>query len=224
MSNSNPSLLHKYVRQLNADIHECANNVDWPYLDTNEISLEDWKSEEEEDATAPVRNLTAWTGIRQEMLPPESMLTDEEVSVLLSSLTNLLSNLNCHAVFQVEVPDRVQYETIRQNFNQDVKVREWHYGFFEFCQPGTPLRACVLGEYCHCEFYQKLAENFVEENVSPEESRRRQLEIEINYLKRKYDADWMKYYPFHLDKDFDDESDDAFDEFDDNGQEDEGWD
>jgi hypothetical protein len=32
---------------------------------------------------------------------------------------------------QIEVPERVQYETILLNMDQDVKVRQWHDGFFE---------------------------------------------------------------------------------------------
>jgi hypothetical protein len=32
------------------------------------------------------------------------------------------------------------------------------------------------------------------------------LEIEIRHIKRKYDDDWMKYYPYHLDPNYDDEN------------------
>lgn len=37
------------------------------------------------------------------------------------------------------------------------------------------------------------------------------LQIEIQHLKRKYDDDWMKYYPYHLDPDYDDEDGNPYD-------------
>lgn len=32
------------------------------------------------------------------------------------------------------------------------------------------------------------------------------LKMEIEYLQRKYEDDWMKYYPYHLDPAYDDEN------------------
>ena len=46
---------------------------------------------------------------------------------------------------------------------------------------------------------------YVDEDLSPEEQRARRLEIEIEHLKKKYDEDWEKYYPYHLDAKYDDE-------------------
>jgi hypothetical protein len=37
------------------------------------------------------------------------------------------------------------------------------------------------------------------------------LEIEIKHLKRKYDDDWLKYYPYHLDANYDDENGNPYD-------------
>jgi hypothetical protein len=52
-----------------------------------------------------------------------------------------------------------------------------------------------------------------------------QLEIEIKHLKRKYGDDWMKYYPYHLDKNYDDENGDSYNyDFDDEEEEnDDTW-
>ncbi len=62
---------------------------------------------------------------------------------------------------QIVVPDEIQYETIRQNFNQRVKVKRWHMGFFEPCQRNTKHGECTLGEYCQCAFYEELFSNFI---------------------------------------------------------------
>jgi hypothetical protein len=118
----------------------------------------------------------------------------------------LLEACNCHFVLQTAVPERFQYEAIRQNWSQTVKVRHWHEGFFEMCKPGTPHTTCALGEHCQCAFYADLFKDMVHEDLPPEEERARALEIEVEHLKRKHDTDWMKYYPYHLDKNYDDEN------------------
>jgi hypothetical protein len=47
--------------------------------------------------------------------------------------------------------------------------------------------------------------DFIDEHLSPREERARALEIEIQHLKRKYGDGWMRHYPYHLDKEYDDE-------------------
>ena len=79
-------------------------------------------------------------------------------------------------------------------------------GFFALCRPGTEHKKCALGKYCQCAVFAELFAGFSDEELSPEEERARELEIEIQHLRKKYDDDWMKYYPYHLDKDYDDEN------------------
>ncbi len=112
---------------------------------------------------------------------------------------------------QIKVPERIQYETIRQHFNQEVKLKRWHMGFFEVCKPGTEYGKCTLGEYCQCAFYKEFFKHMTDEELSPEEERARALEIELNHIKRRHGDDWMKYYPYHLDKNYDDENGEPYD-------------
>jgi hypothetical protein len=79
-------------------------------------------------------------------------------------------------------------------------------GFFEMCKSGTQHRTCALGEYCQCSFYEELFEGHEEHESTPEEERARVLEIEVQHIKRKYGDDWMRYYPYYLDKNYDDEN------------------
>jgi hypothetical protein len=202
--------MHQYIQQLLADIEQATENVSLSYPDGGTDILA-WISDAEEDATAPVRNLETWTRITSDMLPPVARLTDEHVGQLLSALKKLLSSCNSEFVMQTEVPERIQYEAIRQNFNQDVKVKQWHMGFFDLCKPGTEHKACALGEYCQCAFYAELFEGMVDEHLTPEEERARHLEIEVQHIKRKYGHDWMKYYPYHLDRNYDDENGNPYD-------------
>jgi hypothetical protein len=202
--------MHLYIQQLLTDLSSATANISFPSTG-QEFDIWDWVSPEEEDAKAPIRNLETWTGITAEMLPPNEQLTDEQVHQLLEALTKLLSACNCEFVLQTTVPERIQYETIRQNFNQDVKVREWHMGFFELCKPNTPHKTCTLGENCQCSFFAELREGMIDEDLTPEEERARALEIEVQHIKRKYEDDWMKYYPYHLDPNYDDENGNPYD-------------
>jgi hypothetical protein len=200
-----------YIKQLLSDIETATQNVSFPFIGKEELSLHDWISAEEEEAKAPVRNLSEWTGINSDVLPPSAMLNEMEVHDLLKALKQLLSVCNCHFVLQTEVPEQFQYEAIRQNLNQKVKLKQWHLGFFELCKPNTAAKNCALGEYCQCAFYQELFADHLEENLPPAEERARALEIEVRHIKRKYDDDWMKYYPYHLDKNYDDENGNPYD-------------
>jgi hypothetical protein len=212
--------MEKYILQLLSDIACATENISWPFL-KKELDFRDWISPDEEERTAPVRNLEEWTGITKEQLPPAEMMSDTQVSRLLRALKTMLDTYNCCFVLQLQVPERIQYATIRDYFNQQVKVREWHIGFFEVCRSGTEHGKCALGEYCQCAFYEDLFAGYVDEELSPEEERARALEMEIEHLRRKYGGDWMKYYPYHLDATYDDSDegsgDDGFDDDEDEG-------
>jgi len=197
--------MENYIRQLTDDIDKAAENVRWPFIE-KELHWQDWISPEEEDKIAPVRSLEEWTGISKEMLPPETMLNDEQVQQLLDALNKMLDAYNWSFVLQTKVPERIQYATIRHNFNQQAKVKRWHMGFFEVCQPGTQHEKCVLGEHCQCAVFSELFKDMIDENLSPEEERARALDIEVRHIQKKYGEDWMKYYPYHLDKNYDDEN------------------
>jgi hypothetical protein len=216
--------MQQYVNQLLADIAYASNNVSWPFAE-KELQLHDWISDEDEDKTAPIRNLNEWTGISEDMLPPGEMLNDEQVNSLLAALKKMLDVYNWSFVLQTSVPVRIQYACIRDNFNQEAKVKRWHMGFFEVCRPGIEHKKCALGEYCQCAVFAELFSGFIDEELSPEEERARELEIEIKHLKRKYGEDWMKYYPYHLDANYDDENGNPYNYGfeDDNDEEEDNW-
>ena len=199
--------MERYIEQLLADISHATENLSWPYVKKEGgYDLSDVLSEEEENISAPFRNLQEWTGIYKEQLPPEEKLSDEQIQNLLKSLNDLLSACNWHFVLQIAVPERIQYACIRDNFDQEAQLKQWHMGFFQHCSPGTEHKKCALGEYCQCSFYAELFSGFIDEDLSPEEERARELECELKHIKRKYGSDWMKYYPYHLDKEHDDEN------------------
>ena len=81
--------MFRYVEQLASDIAHATENVTWPWVE-KELQWDDWISDEDENKTAPIRDLEEWTGIRKEMLPPETMLVDKQLSLLLSALNKML--------------------------------------------------------------------------------------------------------------------------------------
>ncbi|MBI4648139.1 MAG: hypothetical protein HY738_16525 [Bacteroidia bacterium] len=220
--------MERYLEQLLADIAFATQNVRLPFVEQEEVSLFDWVSEEEEERTAPTRQLEEWTGISKVQLPPPEMLSDEQVNRLLNALIKMLDAYNWMFVLQIDVPERIQYATIRDNFDQEAKVKRWHMGFFELCRPGTEHGKCSLGEYCQCRFFKELFAGFSDEELSPEEERAMELDCEITHLKRKHGDDWMKYYPYHLDPDYDDENGNPYDygfgyECEDDDDDDDNW-
>lgn len=146
--------MEKYIKQLLTDIDSATRQVRLPFID-RELTIQNWISPDEEEAIAPVRILSEWTGITVDMLPPVSLLTESQVGELLESLKKMLGAYNCHFVLQMTVPEEIQYETIRQNLDQSIKIRRWHMGFFQFCRPDTIWHKCVLGAYCHCAFFDE---------------------------------------------------------------------
>ncbi len=121
--------MQKYIDQLLLDIAFATANPNIPFIQ-KEMELHDFVSDEEEDKTAPIRNLQEWTGITEEMIPPSAMLDNSQIKQILESLKKMLDAYNWAFVLQTEVPENVQYETIRLNFNQEAKIKQWHPGFF----------------------------------------------------------------------------------------------
>ena len=155
--------MDRYIEQLLADIIYATGNISFPFVE-KELNLHDWISEEDEEKTAPLRNLEEWTGITKEMLPPAEKLNDEQVHSVLESLKKMLDAYNCSFVLQTQVPERIQYNSIRDNFSQEVKIKRWHMGFFSLCRPGTAHKKCALGEYCQCAFYADFFPGFQMKN------------------------------------------------------------
>lgn len=223
--------MEKYLAQLLDDIAHATGNVAWPYAPTSDeegLSLFDWISDEEEDKTAPRRQLEDWTGIQQSQLPPADQLTDEQVHVLLEALKKMLNEYNWYFCVIFTLPERLEYEVLRTNFSQEAIIKRHHQGFFQTCKDGTDTATCIVGDRCHCAYFNEMRKNWIEEDLTPEEERRRELDCEITHLKRRHGSDWMKYYPYHLDPDYDDENGNPYDygfgeDLDDEEEDEDNW-
>ena len=220
--------MEAYINHLLEEISTSIENVPRPVRPPGGVSIEVVFAEEEEDRRVPLRPLEELTGISKDQLPPAERLSDDQIATLLPALRELLDTYNWCFVLQTKVPERVQYATIRENFDQPAKYLRWETGFFEFCSPGTEHGRCVMGEYCQCAFYTSIfARDEDEEDLSAEEQRKRDLELEIYLIRKRYGDDWIRYYPYHLDPDYDDEDGNpynyGFDVDDDDDDDDDWW-
>lgn len=67
--------MEEYLQQLLNDIAGVTEHIGLPFEEKH-LQLNDWISDEEEESTAPVRQLEEWTGINQAALPPSYLLSD----------------------------------------------------------------------------------------------------------------------------------------------------
>lgn len=156
--------MERYCRQLLSDIRQAKANVPQPWwLFTNwEDTILPWT---EDVKNAPRKSLEEWTGLKKEALPPADLLTDTQMRSLLQELKDMLGEYNCHVVFQISVPERTQYEVIRQRYDQHSPLLYANMHFFEFCDPGEKRGNCLLGDYCHCRFFDNLLADHAEDGI-----------------------------------------------------------
>lgn len=180
----------KYLNQLISDIQTATVYGTETYANSGEeaIDLLVW---EEQVETIPTQALDEWCSIKQNQLPPDTQLNEEQVSTLLGQLKLLLDAYNCPIVFQFRVPHRLQYQVIRANFNQQVPIVKVRHFTFSFCDESVCREACLLGaQYCHCLFFDDFFDKFAHDKESKD------VEVDINpykqyLLKRRYGADWL---------------------------------
>lgn len=223
--------MKRYLDQLHKDIAYAIDNVQRPYVEKEGgYDLWEWKTRDEELRTAKKQSIEAWTGISRDALPPHELLSDEEVDKLYNALSRMLDVYNMSIVFFFIVPVRICYQVLRKYYDQELPMLQWNMDFFDVCPTKQTYEECLLGEGCHCRFMDEMRANQIVEELTPEEERARELDIEIRHIQRKYGDDWMKYYPYHLDPEYDDESGNpydygfgSFEDNDDDDDDDEWW-
>jgi hypothetical protein len=199
--------IDRYVVQLVEDLQSAIEMLADPEP-SKTIDFEDLLSDEEEERSAPRRQLEDYTGIAKNQLPPEELLSDDQINMLLDSLTKLLNQCNWSFVLQTEVPNRVQYHAIRENFSQEIVLKRFNMGFFKLCEEGTIHTKCALGEYCQCKFYDEFFSGPEPIEITEDESIQ---QIEIQHLKRKYGDQWFRYYLYYFDREEEDEDEEEDD-------------
>lgn len=160
--------MEEYVKQLLSDIATATENARF-YFPKRKFSYREWVSEEEEEKTAIEKQFDELTGIRKILLPPEDLLTDNQVEQLLSALEKLIEAYHYEPFFIYSIPDRLRYTVFRENLDQTIKIRNFYQGNFELCKKDTLPYKCALGQYCHCAFGSGLRNDSVVDFVMSSE-------------------------------------------------------
>lgn len=190
--------LQKYLEQLIIDINTAIKNFPAPSAiwETDAEQSVDRLSLLADNTDGPTRPLEEWCGIKKEQLPPDSSLSDQQITQLLTNIKQLLDTYNCSAVFQIKVPERMQYRVIRAQFHQEVPIQKNDYFFFNFCDKLASRQECILSEqYCHCTFFENFFKKFgQQQEIEENEEEEGYIDTFREYiLKKRYGADWFKY-------------------------------
>ena len=156
--------MQKYVDQLIADLAAAKPAFSPLNYELSFGGGEDddhgWLQEMEEIDLAPRKMLHEWTGIQQVQLPPDHMLTDQELEDLLVALLDLLHSFNLMAAFHTALPERKQYMAIRHFWDQEVPFLKHSTYYLQYCDHDK--KNCILGSQdCQCAFLEKyMAQSF----------------------------------------------------------------
>lgn len=182
--------MERYMQQLMEDIETARQNLPQLWQEA-EVDICDWLSQEEDERQAPRKTVAEWTGIQQAQLPPADRLTPEQLHSLMQALSKLLDDINCSFVTLIAVPEVIQYQTLRQMWEQEHAWLRWHQNFFDFCEPGQAHGTCEMGsEYCHCKFIADMRSEFEDEEPWTEEDEERFWEDYERRKRRRWD-DWF---------------------------------
>jgi len=181
----------KYLEQLIGDIQTatrcrlevCAMQVE------DAIDILVWERQVEK---VQIQAFDEWCTIKQTQLPPNTNLNDQQISLLVEQLKLLLNAYNCPIIFQFHVPERLQYQVIRANFNQQVPTIKVRHFTFSFCEEEACRKECILGtEYCHCLFFDDFFDKFAHTNEATEEIDLDNDPYKQYMLKKRYGDQWM---------------------------------
>jgi len=91
-----------------------------------------------------------FTGISKEHLPEAALLSDEQLSLLSSGLTNLLEYYNFHLVFPDNLPERERYKAQRTYWDRFYAPLARFDYYYEFCSYNK--EECPFPGFCtFCE-------------------------------------------------------------------------
>jgi hypothetical protein len=145
--------MEKYLNQLFEDIARARKRS--RLLEKNAFFTVDFSPFERSYTPEKVKTIEAWTGIRQEALPPAHILTMEQLNQLRRRLLWMLAAYSCQLEFEhTEVPEYIQYQVLRAGWKQKAPLGQAFLYHFEYCDEQSPPGKCLLGEYCECVYWE----------------------------------------------------------------------
>ena len=139
--------ISSYVDQLSSDIGELMERTSPSEMYNEHDNLSAFMEEIEEHVSAQSGSFVAeFSGIRKEHLPDPDLLDDGQLSLMLSSLMNLLNYYRFHPVFPDNLPELEMYRAIREHWTAfRAPTARFDY-YYEFCN--YEPKECPFPEYC----------------------------------------------------------------------------
>ncbi|MBN2662935.1 MAG: hypothetical protein JXR68_04735 [Bacteroidales bacterium] len=160
--------MQRYIEQIIQDLQDAKNNVPPdPELEKTE-SYEEFAEKMFAIETAPSQPMKKLFGVNYEKLPPPEKLTNEQMQQLIDAIEDTFSEFNIGIDFKDEIPIKLKYEVLRDEFEDDFLYMHGFHTTIDFCDGWCP--ECKIADYCDIKY----------ENWTPEE-----LEEERNKAKNK---------------------------------------
>ena len=160
--------MEKYLNYLLTDIAAAAANVPVSAVEDSEegpsfIPLD------EEEKMARREILGEWIGLRQELFPPVSRLSDKQVARLLEAMDQCLDAYNFIPHFPSGLPLRKRYDVLVAQLGKEVPILVHNAWQIDFCE--YEPRTCPFGEsFCQCKVYEQWLTHIDEDGLPDEET------------------------------------------------------
>ena len=136
--------MQRYINQLIEDLRAAKNQVPpEPKLSEDYEEFEKQMFEMETSPSIPMKQLF---GISYDELPPPEKLTEEQMQQLIDAIFETWAAFNCSAEFPDDVPIKLQYDLVRDQFADPIHYMPGYSMDFDFCIAWCP--ECKITEYC----------------------------------------------------------------------------
>jgi hypothetical protein len=159
--------MQRYLSQLIADMRQAALNL--PAKPDYDIPPEAVGIEyviEWENATE--KPMQEWFGIAKESFPPSEKLSDGELKTMVDEIIKLWAAYNFYASLPENLPDRIAYKVLVDQFDKPVAWVSTGSHYIEFCDY-EPDNCPFPEEYCMCNDFSEEPEiqcsDFISENA-----------------------------------------------------------
>jgi len=136
--------MQRYIEQLIEDLQNAKKNV-LPEPDFGE-SYEEFEEKMLEIESTPEVSAKQIFGVSYEELPPVEKLTNEQIQILIDVICDTAAAFKCSFDFPESVPLKLQYQLIRNKFNEDIQIMPGFNLHFDFCSGWCP--DCEIADYC----------------------------------------------------------------------------
>jgi len=136
--------MQRYIDQLIEDLRKAKNHV--PSEPKFSEDYEEFEEQMFAIETAPDVPMKKLFGVSYEELPPPERLTDSQMQQLIDAIVDTWEAFNCSADFPENVPLKLKYELIRDEFADPIHYMPGYSMHYDFCSGWCP--ECRIIDYC----------------------------------------------------------------------------